>query len=159
MSNIRLLKEEEEADAEVSWEDQQKINAFSKLNSKSDDLEELYNKCKVGIHCQRGLFNFISLTNGFSLLLSLQQEKEYLEDLSQELELADEDEPVRYKMGDAYVHLTLEDAQARITKDQEAANQQLEEVKTRIDDVAGKMGELKTQLYAKFGKAINLEKN
>jgi len=133
MSNIRLLKEEDEADVEVSWEDQQKINTFSKLNSKFDDLEELYNKSK--------------------------QEKEYLEDLSQELELSYDDEPMRYKIGDAYVHLTTEDAQARIAKDQEVADQQLEEVKTRIDDVTGKMSELKTHLYAKFGKAINLEKD
>ncbi|RUP44777.1 hypothetical protein BC936DRAFT_149025 [Jimgerdemannia flammicorona] len=87
------------------------------------------------------------------------QEKEYLEDLSQELELADEDEPVRYKIGDSFIHLTLEDAQARIARDQEVVDQQLEEVKTRIDDVTGKMGGLKTQLYAKFGKAINLEKD
>lgn len=31
----------------MSWEDQQKINAFSKLNAKTDDLEEQYEKLKV----------------------------------------------------------------------------------------------------------------
>ena len=74
---MRLLKEGtnsvfpltisgEETDVDVSWEDQQNINSFSKLNLKLDRLEETQTETK--------------------------REKEYLDDLSTELELADEDE-------------------------------------------------------------------
>ncbi|CAO3614051.1 unnamed protein product [Cunninghamella echinulata] len=66
MSNIRMLNKQEEVDSEVevSWANQQQINSFSKLNSKIDNLEEQHAKIK--------------------------QEKEYLDDVGLELELADE---------------------------------------------------------------------
>ncbi|GAB5588026.1 hypothetical protein Unana1_02926 [Umbelopsis nana] len=133
MSNIKMLNERDEEEVEVSWEDQQKINAFSKLNAKTDDLEEQYEKLK--------------------------QEKEYLDDLSMELELADEDEPVRYKIGDAFVHLPLEKALERISTDSEKVQADLDELKGQMDGVQDQMAELKKALYGKFGNSINLEKD
>jgi len=67
-----MLAQEEENDdaAEVTWEDQQRINTFSKLNTRMRNLEEK--------------------------LEELKREKEALDDLAMELELADEDEPVLY---------------------------------------------------------------
>ncbi|KAI8338010.1 Prefoldin subunit-domain-containing protein, partial [Chlamydoabsidia padenii] len=93
MSNIRMLNPQDEADSEVevSWADQQQINAFSKLNAKIDDFEEQHAKLK--------------------------QEKEYLDDVAMELELADEDEPVRHKIGDAFVHIPVSEALERVEKD------------------------------------------
>ncbi|KAI8371235.1 Prefoldin subunit-domain-containing protein, partial [Choanephora cucurbitarum] len=96
MSNIRMLNQKEEAnggDVEVSWVDQQRINEFSKYNAKIDDLEEKYQKLK--------------------------QEKEYLDDVAMELELADEDEAVRYKVGDAFIHVSASEAVERVEKDSE----------------------------------------
>ncbi|ORE04251.1 hypothetical protein BCV72DRAFT_182951, partial [Rhizopus microsporus var. microsporus] len=103
MSNIRMLNEKEEADGdvEVTWIDQERINEFSKYNAKIDDLEEEYEKLK--------------------------KEKEYLDDVAMELELADEDEPVRYKIGDAFVHISVSEATEKIEKDSERLDLLIEE--------------------------------
>ncbi|KAF9206448.1 hypothetical protein BGZ49_002408 [Haplosporangium sp. Z 27] len=86
-------------------------------------------------------------------------EKEYLDDLASELELADEDEPVRYRIGEAFVSLSLEAAQERIAKSQEELEKEIDELKTQMDEASEKMDELKKILYARFGNAINLEKD
>ncbi|CAG8462360.1 3718_t:CDS:2 [Gigaspora rosea] len=57
---MRMINQDEEVEAEVTWEDQQNINSFSKLNVKFSDIEERYGEKK--------------------------QEDEYLDDLLQELE-------------------------------------------------------------------------
>jgi hypothetical protein len=41
------IPKEQETDQEVTWEDQQKINVFSRLNVTFQDLEELYKEKKV----------------------------------------------------------------------------------------------------------------
>ncbi|KAI8882447.1 Prefoldin, subunit 4 [Backusella circina FSU 941] len=135
MSNIKMLskQEETESDIEVAWVDQQRINEFSKYNAKIDDLEEQYEKLK--------------------------QEKEYLDDVAMELELADEDEAVRYKIGDAFIHVSASEAVERVEKESEKLGLSIEEVKGSIEEVQDKMKELKKALYAKFGNAINLEKD
>ncbi|KAI8145646.1 putative GIM3-Gim complex component [Fennellomyces sp. T-0311] len=135
MSSLRMLNQQSEndADVEVSWVDQQKINEFSKLNAKIDNLEEEHEKMK--------------------------QEKEYLDDVSMELELADEDEAIRHKVGDAFVHIPVSEALERVAKDSEKLDLKLEELQSEIDSVKGKMTELKAALYAKFGNSINLEKD
>lgn len=76
-----------------------------------------------------------------------------------ELELADEDESVRYKIGDAFVHISALEAIEKVEKESEKLGLGLEEVKQQIETVQGKMEELKKELYAKFGNAINLEKD
>jgi hypothetical protein len=38
---MRPLAKEEETDAEVTWEDQNNINSFSKLHNKLADLQDL----------------------------------------------------------------------------------------------------------------------
>jgi len=116
---------------EVTWEDQERINTFSKLNSRVSDLEE-------------------------SLEIK-KQEREALEDLSTELELADEDEPVMYKVGETFVHIPLSEAQERLQQDQEALQKDMSDLKERVDECESTMKELKVILYGKFGKAINLD--
>ncbi|KAG2227605.1 hypothetical protein INT45_002290 [Circinella minor] len=135
MSTLRMLnqKSEDDADVEVSWTDQQNINAFSKLNAKIDNLDEEYEKLK--------------------------QEKEYLDDVSMELELADEDEPIRHKIGDAFVHIPVSEALERVEKDTDKLNLQMESLQSDMNSVQDKMSELKKVLYAKFGNSINLEKD
>jgi prefoldin subunit 4 len=47
---MRLLaREEEKDDAEVTWEDQQRINAFSKLNTRIRHIEEKLIVLRVGV--------------------------------------------------------------------------------------------------------------
>ncbi|KAF9364140.1 hypothetical protein BGX34_002408 [Mortierella sp. NVP85] len=131
---MRMLeREDEEGDVQVTWQDQENINNFSKYNTVLQDLEESYQVKKT--------------------------EKEYLDDLASELELVDEDEPVKYRIGEAFVSLSLEAAQERITKSQGELEEEIEALKVKIDETTEKMDELKKQLYARFGNSINLEKD
>lgn len=66
---MKLLNEGEDNESQVTWEDQNNINKFSKLNVRLDTLDVKYEAKKT--------------------------EKEYLEDLSNELELADEEELIK----------------------------------------------------------------
>ncbi|KAJ3258973.1 hypothetical protein HK103_003114 [Boothiomyces macroporosus] len=66
---MKLLDEGQENDQPVTWEDQENINKFSKYNIKLDALEDKFKKYVT--------------------------EKEYLDDLKMELELADEDELIK----------------------------------------------------------------
>jgi len=129
---MRMLEsQDDETDVEVTWEDQDRINTFSKLNARLSDLEE-------------------------SLELK-KQEREALEDLSTELELGDEDELVLYKVGESFAHIPLSEAQERLQQDQEALQKELDEIQERVEECENTMKELKVLLYGKFGKAINLE--
>ncbi|KAI9350702.1 Prefoldin beta-like protein [Obelidium mucronatum] len=102
------------------------------MNSKMSDLEEEYEDKK--------------------------KDREYLEDLEQELELADDEEPVRYKIGDAFIHMFSEAAQGRVVGDKDQVISEIETLKTEMDDLSVEMEALKKVLYARFGKSINLEK-
>ncbi|KAJ2741683.1 hypothetical protein GGI20_005018 [Coemansia sp. BCRC 34301] len=128
-----LLQREEERDVEVTWEDQQRINQFSRLNIRLENLEDEYKGQKT--------------------------EKEYLDDLATEIELLDEEEPVPYKIGDTFILMSLESAQSRLEKDKEKIDLRVDELDSQISAIASEMDELKRALYAKFGRAINLEKN
>ncbi|KAF9473395.1 Prefoldin, subunit 4 [Pholiota conissans] len=129
---MRMLEQDEEKDdAEVTWEDQQRINTFSKLNNRIRLIEEK--------------------------LTDLKQEKEALDDLSTELELADEDELVLYKVGEAFVHMPQSRALKRLEKDQAVVDAKVSVLAAQADDCETQMKELKVKLYTKFGKAINLD--
>ena len=102
-----------------------------------------------------------------------QQEKEALDDLNTELELADEDAPVlyvasqnlwtpssrrcRYRIGEAYVHLPHARALKRLERDLAVLEKELSKLKDQAEGCEKEMKSLKVVLYAKFGKAINLD--
>ncbi|KAJ7141451.1 Prefoldin subunit-domain-containing protein [Mycena epipterygia] len=132
-NSLRMLEQDDESDdaAEVTWEDQQRINSFSKLNTRMRNIEEK--------------------------LQELRQEKEALDDLSTELELADEDEPVLYKVGEAFLHIPLPRALKRLEKDQADIDAQVSTLSSSVEQCETQMKELKVTLYAKFGRAINLD--
>ncbi|KZO98806.1 Prefoldin subunit 4 [Calocera viscosa TUFC12733] len=132
---MRLLNQEDEADesTEVTWEDQQRINTFSKYNQRLQDIEDLLQKKKT--------------------------EKEYLDDVAMELELADEDEPVMYKIGETIVHIKLSQAQKLLEKEHKSIDEEISGLQNRVEECENGMKELKVLLYAKFGNAINLETN
>ncbi|KAG8936967.1 hypothetical protein FRC03_000251 [Tulasnella sp. 419] len=129
---MRMLNtRDEETDVEVTWEDQQKINTFSKLNARLSEAEELLKKKK--------------------------QEKEALDDLSQEIELFDEEEPVLYKVGEAFVHIPVPRAQKMLEAEQKELEKEISDLQDRAEECEKVMKELKVVLYGKFGKAINLD--
>ncbi|KAH3666139.1 hypothetical protein OGAPHI_004328 [Ogataea philodendri] len=129
---MELLPEGQKNTTEVTWEDQKKINSFSTLISKKDSLTVVYEKNK--------------------------QEKEYLDDLTLELELVDEDDKLSYKIGDSFVLLKQSEIMERLEKDQELLDSKISESESQIDTIDQELASLKKQLYAKFGNAINLEK-
>ncbi|WWC94587.1 hypothetical protein V866_001434 [Kwoniella sp. B9012] len=130
---MSLLPPEDEGDGvEVAWEDQQRINTFSKLNNRLTDIQDL--------------------------LKQKNEEKEYYDDLSMELELADSDsEPILYKLGDSFFHLSLRNARKQLKSDLKRYESEIEGLESKKNDCELGMKDLKVQLYAKFGKQINLE--
>ncbi|KAF4493875.1 Prefoldin subunit 4 [Fusarium agapanthi] len=128
-----LSKADEEAadEVEVRREDQDKINRFSRLHQREILLEEeLSTKTK---------------------------EKEELDDLSTELELADEDEKIQYKIGDAFFHVPVEQAQEMLEEATEKLEEESTSLEEKLSSIREEMTKLKVELYARFGKQINLE--
>ncbi|KAI0479468.1 Prefoldin subunit-domain-containing protein [Xylariaceae sp. FL0804] len=131
--NRRMLSKEEEGgdEVEVRREDQDKINKFSRLHQRELNLqEELKNKNK---------------------------EKEELDDITTELELADEDDKVPYKIGDAFFHIALPQAQEMLTASSERIDEEVSALEDKLGTTKDDMQQLKVELYARFGKQINLE--
>ncbi|KAI3403522.2 hypothetical protein KGF56_003679 [Candida oxycetoniae] len=117
---------------EVEWEDQQRINKFSTLINKKDSKQLQLDKLKV--------------------------EKEYLDDLTMELELFDEDEKIQYKVGDAFMFIKVKKALGKIENDDEAISKKIDDIVELISEYDEELGKLKKALYAKFGNNINLER-
>ncbi|KAK9476233.1 Prefoldin subunit-domain-containing protein [Lipomyces japonicus] len=132
MSLQLLPAGEESPDVQVSWEDQQKINLFSKLNARLSNLEEVEKNTK--------------------------DQKEYLEEVSTEIELIDEDELVQYKIGEAFYWLKQAEVVEKLEQDTEKSEAELDDITTKMTSIKEQMESLKLALYAKFGNAINLER-
>ncbi|KIS67552.1 putative gim complex component [Mycosarcoma maydis] len=130
---MRMLSEEEANEIEVTWEDQQSINAFSRLNSSLSDI-----------------LHTLSL---------VREQRESLDDLSLELELADEDECVLYKIADTFVSLPHPIAMDRLESEKSQADTEISKMQEQIDSYEQEMKALKVKLYAKFGDNINLERD
>lgn len=130
---MELLPEGQKNQVEVLFEDQQKINEFSKLVNKKDVLNQELTKQK--------------------------QEKEYLDDISLEIELIDEDELINYKITDnAFIKMKQEDVVEKLEKDNEQLDVAIDELESKIIEVDERLSELKEALYTKFGDNINLER-
>ncbi|KAL7271122.1 hypothetical protein RUND412_006151 [Rhizina undulata] len=131
--NRRMLSREDEstADVQVTREDQDNINKFSTLHQKQGLLKEE--------------------------LVAKEQEKEYLDDVTQELELADEEELIPYKIGDSFLHLPLPEVHELLEANTEKITKEIRELEENMERNREAMEGLKVTLYAKFGKAINLE--
>ncbi|KAF9883179.1 hypothetical protein FE257_003899 [Aspergillus nanangensis] len=118
-------------DNEVRREDQEKINRFSRLHQRQTVFEDQ--------------------------LKSKLKDKEDLEEISMELELADEDELVPYKIGDAFVQLPLEEAQSLLSTSTDLIDSEVSQLEDKVGELKDELQELKVALYARFGRSINLE--
>ncbi|KAL2687679.1 hypothetical protein Neosp_005242 [[Neocosmospora] mangrovei] len=152
MQRRMLSKADEETtdEVEVRREDQDKINRFSRLHQREIVLEEELG-AKNG-HLATELYNVLG-----QILIPLKKEKEELDDLSTELELADEDEKIQYKIGDAFFHVSLEQAQEMLEEATEKLEEESTELEEKLSSIREDMTKLKVELYARFGKQINLE--
>ena len=129
---MELLQEGKRNNVQVTLEDQKKINEFSKLILRKDSLELELSREK--------------------------QEKEYLDDVLMELELIDEDEKVQYKIGEVFVYLKQSKVLEQIEKDTEIIDDKINSLEDNLSNIDSRLKDLKTQLYAKFGDNINLER-
>jgi prefoldin subunit 4 len=64
---------------------------------------------------------------------------------------------VRYKVGETFLHLPLPRVLRRLEKDLAAVTSKITSLSDSADDCVTKMNGLKAMLYAKFGRAINLD--
>ncbi|ODM16387.1 hypothetical protein SI65_08387 [Aspergillus cristatus] len=136
MMQHRMLSKEDEVAAggeenEVRREDQEKINRFSRLHQRETVLE--------------------------ALLKGKQKDKEDLEEVTTELELADEDELVPYKIGDTFFQLPLSEAQQLLATSTEDVEGEVTKLEDSLGELREELQELKVALYARFGRGINLE--
>lgn len=115
----------------VTWEDQSMINTFSKLVNRLDARQDS--------------------------LKHKQQDKEYLDDVSMELELADESESFPYRIGDVFVHLPLSQVQTRLSTEKEDIEACIDSLEQEVDTIEKEMAELKVKLKGKYGDSINLD--
>ncbi|XP_005105817.1 prefoldin subunit 4 [Aplysia californica] len=120
-----------DSDAQVTFEDQQKINVFARTNARlTDSKEELAAK---------------------------EKELQNLTDAEDELMMAEGDECVPYQIGEVLVEMTMEEAQAELEKAKELCQQEIDGLKAKAEGFKDTLSELKTALYAKFGNNINLD--
>ncbi|XP_050141654.1 probable prefoldin subunit 4 [Malus sylvestris] len=120
------------SEAEVTWEDQQNINKFGRLNNRFHELEDEIKFAK--------------------------ESKDNLEDASNELILTDE-EVVRFQIGEVFAHVPKEEVESRIEEMQEATSKSLEKLEEEKASILAQMAELKKILYGKFKDSINLEED
>ena len=116
---------------------------------------------------QELLFSFTNAT--------LKKQKEDLEEISTELELADEDEKVpyamavlqnqyvdmlncsRYKIGDSFFSLPVPEVQELLSSSVEKIDGDVSALEEKMSGLNDEMQDLKAALYGRFGRSINLE--
>ena len=127
-----MAQKQVDKEVHISLEDQQKINKFARLNSRLEDLKDE--------------------------LKARQMEIQTLEDASTDLMmLEDDEEKVPYQVGEVFIYLTQDEAQQRLEKTKENVGDNVKSIDIKAQAVRDEMSALKSQLYAKFGSAINLE--
>ncbi|KAM3617535.1 uncharacterized protein V6R79_007686 [Siganus canaliculatus] len=119
-------------DVNVTYEDQQKINKFARNTNRMTELKnEIEAKKK-------------SLQN--------------LQDASDDLMMLDDDAMlIPYQIGDVFVSHTQEETQEMLEAAKATLEQEVSGLEERVSAIQQLLGDLKVQLYAKFGNNINLE--
>ncbi|KAJ8716119.1 hypothetical protein PYW08_013404 [Mythimna loreyi] len=120
-----------DSDVHISFEDQQKINKFARLNAKVDDLKE-------------------------ELKLK-QNDMKNLEEAVEELSLADDSEKIPYLIGEIFICQGLEDTLKSLDEAKLKKLNEINDLEGKCEELKSQMGELKAHLYGKFGSHINLE--
>lgn len=115
----------------VTLEDQSKINKFAKHNARLEDLKD-----------------------------ELQMKKndlKNLEEAADEIELFDEDEQIPFVFGEVFMSHNLSRTQELVAAAKEKKITEIAEIEEKCKQLQDLMGELKTQLYLRFGSNIYLE--
>lgn len=118
----------------VTKEDQQKINQFARLNARLEDVKD----------------DITTKTN----------ELKNFEDALGEAEikvLEDEGDKLHLQVGDIMVNLRPEKTQKWLEDKMEMLKTSVHELEKKKEDIVEEMSQLKSHLYARFGKNIHLE--
>jgi prefoldin subunit 4 len=119
------------ADVSVSWADQQLINSFSRIHSKHSSIVDT--------------------------LANLQSKLENYKDATEEVEGLLDDDYCKYKIGEVFFDVTNEDAETSVNNERNTCEEEIRQKTKDKLELETEMNRLKTILYGKFGKAINLE--
>ena len=115
----------------MTWQDQQSINAFSRLNTRLSVLDD-HLKQLVKEHA-----GVVDAADGIEMLL--------------------DDDSVMIRVGEVYVRVSNDEGEEWVKKEKAAVEERKSKMEAEKADIERQMKELKATLYAKFGKAINLE--
>eukprot|EP00429_Kryptoperidinium_foliaceum_P053531 CAMPEP_0176091076 /NCGR_PEP_ID=MMETSP0120_2-20121206/45614_1 /TAXON_ID=160619 /ORGANISM="Kryptoperidinium foliaceum, Strain CCMP 1326" /LENGTH=126 /DNA_ID=CAMNT_0017424961 /DNA_START=44 /DNA_END=421 /DNA_ORIENTATION=+ len=126
---MQVVPAEEESDAEVRREDQDNINRFARLNAR---LHELKAEREV-----------------------IEKSLERLDDASTELMMASGDK-VMLLIGESFFDTSEEDATEFCEQEVERMQGLLDEMETEEESIVQEQQKLKTILYGRFGKSIQL---
>lgn len=114
----------------MTWEDQQRINTFGRINNRKHEIEdEIVAKKKVA---------------------------EDLEDAENELILTDEEE-IRVLTGEVFIHTPRDNVEELLTKLADKNKHELQVLEQEKGKIVEKLSDLKRILYGKFKDQINLE--
>ncbi|CDY66241.1 BnaCnng50130D [Brassica napus] len=145
------------SEMQVTWEDQQNINTFSRLNNRFHELEDDIKLAKLFITDHLSLPSCKILLNR-SATVRMLEKCDNLEDAGNELILSDE-EMVRFQIGEVFAHIPREEVETKIEEMKEATFKSLENLQHEKESIVSQMAELKKVLYAKFKDSINLEED
>jgi len=123
-----------DSEVHITFEEQQKINKFARLNAKLDELKD-------------------ELSNRMNDQKNLEEAVEAVD----EMELMGDVEEIPYVMGDVFLVQNPENTKIMLDEAKEKLLKDIETIKANMESTKGLMSDLRTQLYAKFGDNINLE--
>jgi len=118
-------------EVEVLFEDQQRINRFGALNGRLLEVEQD--------------------------IKSKQSQLDNAKDAVNEAEVALDDDSLRLRIGEVFVDIDSDAAGSQMKKLAKKLKKDIADLNAEKATIATESGELKTTLYAKFGKQINLE--
>ena len=127
-AGVKLAKQ----DTQVEKADQEKINAFSKLNMKYMDIKEDVKKLK------EELDNLVDAVGAIDETLG-------------------EDGALKLFLGEAMVAVSDDAATSYVEQLQEEKQTELDDKIEKKEEMEGQMSDLKSYLYARFGSSINLD--
>ncbi|GER37901.1 argininosuccinate lyase, partial [Striga asiatica] len=137
------------SEAEVTWDDQQNINKFGRLNNRLHELDDEIKTAKLMVAVKLEFLELkVDRIDGLLLRSSNMEpggnfeNNESLEDASNELILTDE-EIVRFQIGEVFVHVPKDEVESRIEDMKEVTSKNLTKLQEERESIIAQMAELK----------------
>eukprot|EP00299_Pterocystis_sp_00344_P007086 c2121_g1_i1.p1 GENE.c2121_g1_i1~~c2121_g1_i1.p1 ORF type:complete len:146 (-),score=35.20 c2121_g1_i1:49-450(-) len=131
MSVNSRMRNADDDDVPVTWDDQRAINRFGRLNNLFHEVEDR--------------------------LKEIEGELQKLEDGNDELILADDDDLIMYSFGEIFFSLPKSETEELMERSAQTLKNEQQALQAKMNDIQEETKQLKVKLYAKFGKNIYLE--